>query len=53
MTRITFYRQQARSCAAIARRLRFMSNDVTHELWAERARASLLMMRCYIEEAVR
>lgn len=53
MSKLEFYARQSRDCAAIARRMRYMRNDPTHELWAERARASYLMLRCVLAEATR
>jgi len=45
MTRLAYYRAMARRFAALAARNRWMRRDISHELWAERALAALMMMR--------
>lgn len=49
LDKLQFYRKQSRECAALARRKRYMERDsVMAELWAERALASFLMVRCEV-----
>ena len=50
VTRVAYYRHLARCLAAMAARMRWMKQDVVHELWASRAQTALMCMRMEIAE---
>ena len=49
MTRVAYYRHLARCLAAMAARMRWMKQDISHELWASRAQTAFHMMRLALD----
>lgn len=47
---VHFYRSEARRMAVLARRYRFMKQDIRCELFAEKAMAALILCQLEIEE---